>query len=123
MLTVLSSILCDLDPKVKVIGQKAGICDGLPSTSALVSFTHAPLICLIYSYRFTNCLNFASCLARTLVDVHCFAWETCNSKLFYIRVFTGWEQKIHVTPSVDLYSGQIIVKTCRVSFRLFIYVI
>ena len=36
MLKVLSSILCDLDPKVKVIGQKAGICDGLPSTSALV---------------------------------------------------------------------------------------
>ena len=27
MLKVLSSILCDLDPKVKVIGQKAGICD------------------------------------------------------------------------------------------------
>ena len=38
MLKVLSSILCDLDPKVKVIGQKAGICDGVPSTSALVSF-------------------------------------------------------------------------------------
>ena len=28
--------LCDLDPKVKVIGQKASICDGVPSTSALV---------------------------------------------------------------------------------------
>ena len=38
MLKVLSNILCDLDPKVKVIGQKAGICDGVPSTSALVSF-------------------------------------------------------------------------------------
>ena len=36
MLKVLSSILCDLDPKVKVIGQKAGICDGVPSTFALV---------------------------------------------------------------------------------------
>ena len=36
MLAVLSYILCDLDPKVKVIGQKAGICDGVPSTSALV---------------------------------------------------------------------------------------
>ena len=36
MLKVLSNILCDLDPKVKVIGQKAGICDGIPSTSALV---------------------------------------------------------------------------------------
>ena len=38
MLKVLSYILCDLDPKVKVIGQKAGICDGVPSTSALVYF-------------------------------------------------------------------------------------
>ena len=38
MLKVLSSILCDLDPKVKAIGQKAGICDGVPSTSALVVF-------------------------------------------------------------------------------------
>ena len=36
MLKVLSSILCDLDPKVKVLGHKAGICDGVPSTSALV---------------------------------------------------------------------------------------
>ena len=38
MLKVLSNILCDLDPKVKVNGQKAGICDGVPSTSALVQF-------------------------------------------------------------------------------------
>ena len=38
MLKVLSNILCDLDPKVKAIGQKAGICDGVPSTSALVTF-------------------------------------------------------------------------------------
>ena len=38
MLKVLKYILCDLDPKVKVIGQKAGICDGVPSTSALVMF-------------------------------------------------------------------------------------
>ena len=28
--------LCGLDPKVKVIGKKAGICDGVPSTAALV---------------------------------------------------------------------------------------
>ena len=40
MLKVLSNILCDLDPKVKVIGQKAGICDGVPSTSALVCNVH-----------------------------------------------------------------------------------
>ena len=43
MLKVLSYILCDLDPKVKVIGQKAGICDGVPSTSALVY-----VLCLSY---------------------------------------------------------------------------
>ena len=36
MLEILSNILCDLDPKVKFICQKAGICDGVPSTSALV---------------------------------------------------------------------------------------
>ena len=39
MLKVLNNILCDLDPKVKVIGQKAGICDGVPSTSALAIYT------------------------------------------------------------------------------------
>ena len=38
MLKILSNILCDLYPKVKVIGQKAGICDGVPLTSALVAF-------------------------------------------------------------------------------------
>ena len=42
MLKVLSNILCDLDPTVKVIGQKAGICDGVPSTSALVLFEMTP---------------------------------------------------------------------------------
>ena len=40
MLKVLSNNLCDLDPKVKVIGQKTGICDGVPSTSALVLFAN-----------------------------------------------------------------------------------
>ena len=47
MLKVLSNILCDLGPKVKVIGQKAGICDGVPSTSALVG--HDTRI-LLYKY-------------------------------------------------------------------------
>ena len=36
MKKVLSYILCDLDPKTKAIGQKVGICDGVPLTSALV---------------------------------------------------------------------------------------
>ena len=29
--------LCDLDPKVKLKGKKAGICDGVLSTAALIS--------------------------------------------------------------------------------------
>ena len=41
MLKVLSYILCDLDPKVKVKGKKAGMCDGVPSTSALVRLAFA----------------------------------------------------------------------------------
>ena len=48
MLKVLSSILCDLDPKVKAIGQKAGICDGVPSTSALVSVLFLLFFCASY---------------------------------------------------------------------------
>ena len=51
MLKVLSSILCDLDPKVKVIGQKAGICDDVPSTSALV---HYKLISYSQSHLFLS---------------------------------------------------------------------
>ena len=55
MLKVLSSILCDLDPKVRVIGQKAGICDGVPSTSALVSISFQCAsqagIILIYAHK------------------------------------------------------------------------
>ena len=39
--------LCDLDPKVKVIGQKASICDGVPSTSALVSI-FKPITCRVF---------------------------------------------------------------------------
>ena len=35
MWKVLSYILCDLDPKVKVIGKKVGICDSVPLTAAL----------------------------------------------------------------------------------------
>ena len=36
MMKVRSYILCDLDPEVKVVGKKAGLCEGVPSTSALV---------------------------------------------------------------------------------------
>ena len=44
--------MCDLDPKVKVIGKKAGICDGVPSTAALVLF----LSMLFYFSCFYCCL-------------------------------------------------------------------
>ena len=49
MLKVLSYILCALDPKVKVIGQKAGICDGVPSTSSLNIF-YFNLVRYTYKY-------------------------------------------------------------------------
>ena len=52
MLKVLSYILCDLDPKVKVIGQKAGICDGVPSTSALVIIRFQTLTIPLYNFMF-----------------------------------------------------------------------
>ena len=55
MLKVLSNVLCDLDPKVKVIGQKAGICDGVPSTSALVSYFFTPRF--FCDYTFSYCLK------------------------------------------------------------------
>ena len=54
MLKVLSNILCDLDPKVKVIGQKAGICDGVPSTSALVYIIIRVCIKNIFCYISTK---------------------------------------------------------------------
>ena len=50
MLKVLYNILCDLDPKVKVKGQKADICDGVPSTSALVLFFSIFLISYCYMH-------------------------------------------------------------------------
>ena len=52
MLKVLSNILCDLDPTVKVIGQKAGICDGVPSTSALVKHLLQDL--KLVQYKFSH---------------------------------------------------------------------
>ena len=51
MLKVLSNILCDLDPKVKVIGQKAGICDGVPMTSALVFFSNTISVTIWFQIR------------------------------------------------------------------------
>ena len=39
MYRVLGNVLCKLDPNVKVKGNKAGICDGVPSTVALVLYS------------------------------------------------------------------------------------
>ena len=78
MLKVLSYILCDLDPKVKVIGQKAGICDGVPSTSALVVFmliltysgTFSAPDCTIFIKRFRGSIH--QNLSSTSVNPHCY---------------------------------------------------
>ena len=83
MLKVLSNILCDLDPKVKVIGQKAGICDGVPSTSALVmhavvssaDFFHYQLFLKILSNTF-SVKQFWSRSGQT------FGWACDGFKLF-----------------------------------------
>ena len=36
MKRVLGNLLCNLNPKVKVKGKAVGICDGVPSTAALI---------------------------------------------------------------------------------------
>ena len=37
--------------------------------------------------------------------------------LILIGSNTGWERKVHVTPSVDLYSGQILVRSMSGKFQ------
>ena len=71
MLKVLSNILCDLDPKVKVIGQKAGICDGVPSTSALVCFV----------LLFTSQVNSYGHGRMVSSPNHTFSWASLNKQL------------------------------------------
>ena len=46
--------LYDLDPKVKVIGQKAGICDCVPSTSALVLLCNHDVCNMTHSAYFVK---------------------------------------------------------------------
>ena len=67
-------ILCDFDPKVKVIGQKACSCDGVPSTFALVYVISTLFLLCFRSCLFidalwspagkglTSWLSFGSCL-------------------------------------------------------------
>ena len=39
-------------------------------------------------------------------------------KICHAYLINGWERKVHVTPSVDLYSGQIIVKNMSDTFQI-----
>ena len=74
MLKVLSYILCDLDPKVKVIGQKAGICHGVPSTSALV------YVCFCYAVLSVPGSLVITCWERAdLLALLCF----CHFPIWY----------------------------------------
>ena len=71
-------ILCDLDPKVKVIGQKAGICDGVPSTSALVyRYIHDFLVLFYLHKNFTKTDYLSRSLASTL-NLTCPNDVTCS---------------------------------------------
>ena len=68
MLKVLSNILCDLDPKVKVIGQKAGICDGVPSTSALVCILLCSYISLYFLFVYYFVLIYLTLFSDVLQE-------------------------------------------------------
>ena len=58
--------LCDLDPKVKVIGKKAGICDGVPSTAALVIAPDKAAYCVFTQFRGPeNAIKFISVRTKT----------------------------------------------------------
>ena len=72
MLKVLSNILCDLDPQAKVIGQKAGICDGVPATSALVVFS----INIFLNMRITN----LPASGRNWLNFHDRSWEDVSDQ-------------------------------------------
>ena len=54
MKKVMSYNLCDLDPKVKVIGKKAGICNGVPSTAVLVKHVFINVYIFLL-YEFIHC--------------------------------------------------------------------
>ena len=84
MLKVLSTILCDLDPKVKVIGQKANICDGIPSTSALV---------YVISVLYLLC-----CCARLFIDA---LWTSAGKGLTYWLSFVMSKCEVVTFPLVS----------------------
>ena len=85
MLKVLSYISCDLDPEVKVIGQKAGICSGVPSTSALV----------IYLLQLLKFVDIFSCLDEMFQKSCCTALLECSVKL----IFPPYVRHVAVKPN------------------------
>ena len=72
--------MCDLDPKVKVIDKKAGICDGVPSTAALVTY-YSHMLFIAYTFKgqvhdivFAGGLKIvshSSCRTSTLLKYFC----------------------------------------------------
>ena len=86
MLKVLSNILCDLDPKVKVIGQKAGICDGVPSTSALV--LHITPLCCFIAYTFKGQVHVFA--GRVKIVSHWSCRTSAILKYFYPSIYDAF---------------------------------
>ena len=62
--------MCDLDPKVKVIGKKAGICDGLPSTAALVKIVFLSFFEWLLKTGFTVTENTYTCTCWVKLYAH-----------------------------------------------------
>ena len=89
MLKVLSNILCDLDPKVNDIGQKVGICDGVPSTSALVmnkTVLHYHKFVFIYIFRSANLiLNLFSLMVDANIPDIALEPDKTVKKVMFIR--------------------------------------
>ena len=105
MLKVPSSILCDLDPKVKAIGQKAGICDGVPSTSALVSFTldmFKKIRIRKYRIMFFLTLPLYTALSIFIPFVLAYTCLTVNKISFPLRIKDGGRNKVKLTTRVLL---------------------
>ena len=87
MLKVLSYILCDLDPKVNVIGQKVCICDGVPSTSALLILLNLVTLLNTIMCSSFRMAHIASCLQELLPFV--------NDNSLFIRI---WQKQGHPCP-------------------------
>ena len=72
--------LCGLDPKVKVIGQKAGICDGVLSTSALVSINFVNVLSYYRCIRYLVFPALFPSISMVVIDYMCIKSVTDYSK-------------------------------------------